>query len=439
MTCHGLQGEGIEGTTFPKLAHLGAAYVANQLLAFRSKDRPDPAMQVITQGLTDSEITALADYISQLPPSSEIPKAQLSEKAIRGEDIAKNGLWDKGIPACFACHGPSGFGIGEIFPKITLQDKSYILQQLSDWKKDARKSDRMNLMRTIAGKLSTEEAEAVSAYLSAPSSQSQTYKTSVVKSFPDGEMGRIIRLGQEIFTHTQDNAKPYVGNDLQCVNCHLDRGRRPNSSPLGAAYGMYPAFRKKTNRVDTFQDRIAGCFQYSMNGKAPATDSEVMTALVTYSYWLAQGVPLGAKIEGQGYLSLPRPARKPSAVAGRLVFERSCSLCHGLDGQGQASEGKTVFPPLWGPRSFNWGAGMHKPDRAAGFIKANMPLGLANTLSNQEAWDVAVYMNSHERPPDPRSQDNVPNTKKDFHDSDACLYGTKVDGHVLGSQVTSSQ
>ena len=250
---------------------------------------------------------------------------------------------------------------------------------------------------------------------------------------PDGEMGRMIRLGRDIFTHTQEFAKPFVGNDLQCVNCHLDRGRRPDSAPLWGAYVTYPAFRKKTNHVDTLQDRIAGCFKYSMNGKAPAADSETMNALVVYSFWMAEGAPTGLKLSGQGYPKLPKPAREPNFEAGKTVYDKNCSLCHGADGQGQSVDKTTVFPALWGSRSYNWGAGMHAIDTSAGFIKANMPLGLANTLSVQDAWDVAYFVNGHERPKDPRSNGSIEKTQKSNHASDDCLYNQTVDGHRLGA------
>ena len=59
---------------------------------------------------------------------------------------------------------------------------------------------------------------------------------------------------------------------------------------------------------------------------------------------------------------------------------------------------KTVFRALGGSDTFHWGAGMWRISNAAAFIKANMPLGLPGTLTNQQAWDVAQYMNSHERP-----------------------------------------
>ncbi|MEO8600750.1 MAG: cytochrome C, partial [bacterium] len=76
---------------------------------------------------------------------------------------------------------------------------------------------------------------------------------------------------------------------------------------------------------------------------------------------------------------------------------------------------------LWGKDSFNWGAGMHRIDTAAGFIKANMPYSRGGTLSDQEAWDVALFMNSHERPNDPRSKGNKAKTRDKYHDEN-CLY-----------------
>ena len=69
---------------------------------------------------------------------------------------------------------------------------------------------------------------------------------------------------------------------------------------------------------------------------------------------------------------------------------------------------------------------------AAGFIKANMPLSQGNTLSDQEAWDVAAFMNSHERPQDPRFQGSIDDTRKKYHDSPNDMYGREVNGQVLG-------
>jgi thiosulfate dehydrogenase len=88
---------------------------------------------------------------------------------------------------------------------------------------------------------------------------------------------------------------------------------------------------------------------------------------------------------------------------------------------------------LWGPDSFNWGAGMHQVGNAAGFIKANMPLSQGESLSDQDAWDVALFIDSQERPQDPRYTGSVEATRKQFHDTPESMYGRVVDGHLLGS------
>lgn len=221
-------------------------------------------------------------------------------------------------------------------------------------------------------------------------------------SIPEGAFGDAVRLGRDIFTDTQTHARAYVGNGLNCVNCHLDAGRKPDSSPLWAAYGMFPMYREKNDRINTYEDRLAGCFRFSMNGKAPPYGSKELVALMSYSAWLAQGAPLGVELPGRGYPRLAKPAQEPDIARGKAVYVANCALCHGADGAGTQVDGRYAFPPLWGPDSFNGGAGMSRIENASGFIKANMPLGQGNTLSDQEAWDVARYMNSHERPPDPR-------------------------------------
>lgn len=249
---------------------------------------------------------------------------------------------------------------------------------------------------------------------------------------PDTEFGKIVQLGSNIFSNTQANAKEFVGNALQCANCHIDKGRLANSAPLWAAYVAYPAYRAKNGHVNTFQERLQGCFRFSMNGKAPPLGSPVLVALESYAYYLAKGAPTGVNLPGRGYPKVQKVA-KIDAAHGSQVYAEKCALCHGADGQGQsAPDGATVFPPLWGPRSYNWGAGMTSINNAAGFIKANMPLSQGNTLSDQEAWDVAVFVDSHERPQDPRFAGSVAETRKKYHDSAMSMYGQTVDGVVLG-------
>ncbi|MDP3413890.1 MAG: cytochrome C, partial [Polaromonas sp.] len=62
------------------------------------------------------------------------------------------------------------------------------------------------------------------------------------RKIPDTEMGAVIRAGEQIFLRTGLNAKAYVGNSLNCVNCHLDAGRLAGSAPMWGAYPLYPAY-----------------------------------------------------------------------------------------------------------------------------------------------------------------------------------------------------
>lgn len=259
------------------------------------------------------------------------------------------------------------------------------------------------------------------------------FKPPPVESMPDDDFGQAVKMGERIFTNTNKNAGKYVGNALTCANCHLDAGRKADASPLWGAYVSYPAFRSKNGHVNTFAERLQGCFRFSMNGKAPPLGDPVLVSLEAYAYWLAKGAPVGENLPGRGYPKVKTPARAPDYVRGSKVYDQYCALCHGADGAGQVSAGKTVFPPLWGSRSFNWGAGMHEIQNAAGFIKANMPLGLGGTLTDQEAWDVAMFMDSHERPQDPRFAGSVAATRKKYHDTSTSMYGRVVNSHVLGS------
>jgi thiosulfate dehydrogenase len=253
-------------------------------------------------------------------------------------------------------------------------------------------------------------------------------------AIPAGELGDVIRRGREIFVDTPRAASAYVGNSLRCVSCHLDAGRLAHSSPLWAAFVSYPAYRSKTKSVTTFQQRLQGCFEYSMNGRAPPAGAPELVALESYAYWLASGASVDPMLAGRGYPALAAPAQKADFARGEIVFVQNCALCHGADGAGQRTpDGYAVFPALWGSDSFNWGAGMGRISNAAAFIKANMPLGLPGTLTEQQAWDVALYMNSHERPQDPRYTGSVQGTRNDFHATEDSMYGLEVAGKVLGA------
>jgi thiosulfate dehydrogenase len=253
------------------------------------------------------------------------------------------------------------------------------------------------------------------------------------ETIPNNEFGDMVRLGKKVFTETGTYAGEYVGNGMKCVNCHLDAGRLANSAPLWAAWVKYPAYRGKNKMVNTMEERIQGCFTYSMNGNPPPADSKELKALMSYAYWLAEGAPTGIDLPGRGYPKLAKAEKEPDYQRGKQIFTNNCALCHGENGEGTAHNGTYVFPPLWGKDSFNWGAGMHRINTSAAFIRANMPLAKGGSLTLQQAWDVAYYINNHERPQDPRFKGDVRATKKAYHQHQ-CRYGEKVDKHVLGKE-----
>jgi len=411
-------------------------------------------MQSMARGLTAEMREALSIYYSGLQAPAkvnvEVPDAVRPQQ--RGAWLALRGKWDNDVPGCVQCHGQGVLGVGPHIPPLWGQQASYLRAQLLAWKHQDRPGGPLGLMATIARRLSSADIDDVAAYfanapesaLAGASSSSSAAPLNAVppsafrpaeeSSIADDDFGREVRKGEALFLHTAELAKQYVGSPINCVSCHLDAGRRADSAPLWGAYTVYPAYRRKTGQVNTFAERIQGCFNYSENGKAPPLGDPVLTALETYAYWMARGAPVGIRLPGTGYPKLAQPPRAPDFDRGALVFEKNCALCHGADGQGQRSEAATVFPALWGELSYNWGAGMEQIDNAAGFIKANMPLGLGGSLSDQDAWDVARFIDSHERPQDPRFTLSTEKTRELFHDAKFSMYGTPIDGHILGSQ-----
>lgn len=262
-----------------------------------------------------------------------------------------------------------------------------------------------------------------------------------LSAIPDGPEGAAIRRGMAIFADTPGNARPYVGNALSCTNCHIDTGRKAKAAPMWAAWVMYPQYRKKNAQINDMEDRIRGCFMYSMNGQdspaggAPARGSPIYRDLEAYFHWLATGAPTGKKMVGAGFPKLEKTALGYDPARGKKVFEQKCDSCHGADGQGAVSAANVTFPPLWGPQSYNWGAGLARVDNAAAFIKWNMPYGSGDTLTDQESWDVAAYIDSQKRPKDPRQTGTVQQAAEAHHKGEPTYYGKVVDGWLLGTGV----
>ena len=292
-----------------------------------------------------------------------------------------------------------------------------------------------NLLRTVAvfTALSTFGAFASLAIAQEPAPKPIPFTPPPASALPSGPFGDAVKLGENVFRYTTIYAHGMIGAKLNCTNCHLGAGSIADSAPLWGAYPAYPEYRSKNKTVNDYVMRLQDCFRFSENGKVPAADDPIVVALEAYSHWLATGAPTGAELAGCGYPKLPQPSSSPDYARGKAVYEARCALCHGPDGDGQYVRGETVFPALWGSDSYNWGAGMSNINNLADFAKANMPLGGGGTLSAQQAWDVAQFIDSHERPQDPRFAGSVAKTRKDFHDSKFSMYGATVNGVTLGA------
>ncbi|MGH7727927.1 MAG: c-type cytochrome [Vulcanimicrobiaceae bacterium] len=212
--------------------------------------------------------------------------------------------------------------------------------------------------------------------------------------FPPGEKGRLIVYGHDLFTKTPALAGKFVTAGMSCEACHLDAGRKAHAGSLLGIYAQFPQWNKRSHRFIALQDRIAECFLYSMNGRPPAYDSREMIALTAYIAFLSKGARVGYGFPGQGLVAF-KPEHTPSVAAGGAIFGSRCAACHGANGDG----GTGGFPPLWGAKSFNNGAGMHRLGTMAAFVRYNMPFGSPpNTLGAQEAYDVSAFVLSHPRP-----------------------------------------
>lgn len=200
-----------------------------------------------------------------------------------------------------------------------------------------------------------------------------------------------VRRGKALLAFTRDSLPNHVGNKLQCVSCHPDNGTRRNVMPWVGVYARFPQYRQRAGGIQVIEDRINDCFKRSMNGQPLVPESRDMRDIIAYLAFLSSGYPVFAEVEGQ---SFPRiPALPGDTARGAATFVAKCSVCHGENGAGT-----DVFPALWGDGSYNIGAGMARVNTAAAFIKVAMPQTAPGTLTDQEAYDLAAYINSRPRP-----------------------------------------
>jgi thiosulfate dehydrogenase len=212
-------------------------------------------------------------------------------------------------------------------------------------------------------------------------------------ALPSGPLGVSIAFGHTIVTDTRHTMPGYVGARMSCEACHINGGTKAVGGFIGT-YARFPQWSERARRVITLQDRLAECFLYSMNGRPPAYTSKAMVALVAYIAWLSRGTRTGAPRPAADTFVEPLPQRTPNRAGGAAVYASRCERCHQQDGDGVAG----AFPPLWGAHSFNGGAGMAHIEQITGFVHYNMPPDKPGSLSPGDAYDVAAFVLSHQRP-----------------------------------------
>ncbi|MGC5324641.1 c-type cytochrome [Brevibacillus sp. SYSU BS000544] len=236
------------------------------------------------------------------------------------------------------------------------------------------------------------------------------YKPPSMDKVPDGPVGKSIQRGYKLMNETSTALPENVGNKLSCSSCHGSAGL-DSTSPLTGVTAVYPQYNPRAGKVLTIEDRINGCFQRSMNGKPLPYNSDDMRAMVAYLTYISTDVPVGTKERPWIAKNSMKNVPTTNIDNGKKLYQQSCMTCHAADGSGT---GPTSGPALWGPNSFNIGAGMGRISTAAGYIQRNMPLGemggiKQGTLTDQQAADLAAYILSQDRPDFAKKADDWPN------------------------------
>ncbi len=161
--CHGVDGNSTE-PSFPKLAGQAESYLYKQLMDFTSGARESLIMASLVKGLTPQDIADISAYYA----SMKVKPGSVSKTFLaQGQKLYRGGNKETGVPACMACHGPNGAGMPAAkWPALSGQHAQYTETQLEAFTSGDRSNDPNKMMRDIAARLSADERQAVSAYIS---------------------------------------------------------------------------------------------------------------------------------------------------------------------------------------------------------------------------------------------------------------------------------
>lgn len=246
--------------------------------------------------------------------------------------------------------------------------------------------------------IATEIKEEVIQYWTAPD----------ISSIADASQKEQVEYGKDLIAHTARFLGPkgsvmQISNGMNCQNCHLQAGTAVFGNNYGSVASQYPKFRARSGTEEGIEKRVNDCFERSLNGKALGSESKEMKAILAYINYLGSNVSKGEKASGSGFKDLPYLDRAADPQLGKAVYTGKCQSCHQPDGAGLLNPdgSEYTFPPLWGKNSYNDGAGLYRISNFAKYVKYNMPMGVTHestVLTDEEAWDVAAYINSQPRP-----------------------------------------
>lgn len=167
IACHGADGNSALPAN-PILAGQGAEYLLKQLTEFKVPEgkpaiRNNPVMAGMTSTLSKEDMQGLAQYFSQ---QKQKPSSATNRKLVAtGQNLWRKGDFERGIPACAGCHGPTGVGVPNQYPRLSGQYAEYTELQLRNFRSEERSNDSEKMMRTIADKLSDKQIKALADYI----------------------------------------------------------------------------------------------------------------------------------------------------------------------------------------------------------------------------------------------------------------------------------
>ena len=229
-----------------------------------------------------------------------------------------------------------------------------------------------------------------------------------INNISDLKQKELVIYGKDLIAHTSKYFGPNglllkISNGLNCQNCHLQAGTAIYGNNYGSVASLYPKFRARSGALENVYKRVNDCFERSLNGEAIDTAGAVMQAIVAYINFLGTNVEKGKKAAGSGFKDLAYLDRAANPEKGLVVYTAKCKSCHQANGEGVLNADKTefIYPALWGKSSYNDGAGLYRIGAFAKYVKCNMPQGttyLNPQLTDEEAWDVAAFVNTQPRP-----------------------------------------